>query len=149
VFADDFPPVFRMASPISPIPRSTVIWFGSLEFMSTGFGYDMILLSIRGPEGARIVPARSRATRRPHHHASPPKRRDQHRQRRPMATVRSPPRAGQLDLLVEGPSAPRLRAVTEPASQGSDRCSAAQRETIPRAPSPPSAVLPHGLFATR
>ena len=36
--------------------RSTVIWFGSLEFMSTGFGYVMILLSVRGPGGARIMP---------------------------------------------------------------------------------------------
>ena len=33
-----------------------VIWFGSLGFMSTGFGYDMILLSIKGPGGARIMP---------------------------------------------------------------------------------------------
>ena len=39
-----FPISFRMATHISLISRSTVIWFGSLEFMSTGFGYDMILL---------------------------------------------------------------------------------------------------------
>jgi len=38
---------FQMATLASPIPRSTVIWFGTLEFMSTGFGYDMILLSIK------------------------------------------------------------------------------------------------------
>ena len=54
----------QMATLISPIPRSTVIWFGSLEFMSTGFGYDMILLSVKGPGGARIAPARLRACRR-------------------------------------------------------------------------------------
>jgi len=35
-----------------------VIWFGSLEFMSTGFGYDMILHSIKGPGGVRIMPPR-------------------------------------------------------------------------------------------
>jgi len=34
-----------------------VIWFASLEFMSTGFGYDMILLSVKGPGGDRITPA--------------------------------------------------------------------------------------------
>jgi len=53
-----------MATFVFPILRSTVIWFGSLEFMSTGFGYDMILLSVKGPGGARIAPARLRAPRR-------------------------------------------------------------------------------------
>jgi len=38
-----------MTTFVSPIPRSTVIWFGSLEFMSIGFDYDMILLLVRGP----------------------------------------------------------------------------------------------------
>jgi len=37
-----------MATHVSPIPRSMVIWFAGLEFMSTGFGYDMILLSVKG-----------------------------------------------------------------------------------------------------
>ena len=77
-----FPIPFQMATLISPIPCSTVIWFGSLEFMSTGSGYDMILLSIKGPGGARVAPAWSRAPRRPRHHASPPKkRRGQHYRR--------------------------------------------------------------------
>jgi len=58
-----FPIHFQMATPVSPILRSTVIWFGSLEFMSTGFGYDMILLLVKGPGGARVVPARLRALR--------------------------------------------------------------------------------------
>jgi hypothetical protein len=57
------------------IPRSMVIWFGSLEFMSTGFGYDMILLSIKRPGGVRITPAQSKALSRPCHQASPPKKR--------------------------------------------------------------------------
>jgi len=48
---------FQMTTPVSPIPRSTVIWFWSLEFMSNGFGYDMILLSVKGPGGARVAPA--------------------------------------------------------------------------------------------
>ena len=39
-----------MATLVSPISRSMVIWFGSLEFMSTGFGYDMILLSVKDRE---------------------------------------------------------------------------------------------------
>jgi len=61
--------------------------------MSTGFGYDMILLSVKGPGGARVAPARSKAPRRPHHHASPPKkRRGQHRHH-PSAASRSSTRA--------------------------------------------------------
>lgn len=88
--------------------------------------------------------------RRHHHHASPPKRRrDQHRHRHSVAATRSPPRAGQLDPPVVGPSALRHGTVTKPVSQGSDCYSAVPRETIPSAPSPPSALLPHGLFATR
>ena len=70
-----------------------VIWFGSLEFMSTSFGYDMILLSVKGLGGARIAFARLKAPRRPRHHASPPKkRRGQHRHR-PSAAARSSARA--------------------------------------------------------
>jgi len=46
-----------MATLVLPIPRSTVIWFGSLEFMSTSFGYDMILLSDKGAGGVRVMPA--------------------------------------------------------------------------------------------
>ena len=46
--------------------------------MSTGSGYDMILLSIKEPGGAHVGPARSRAPRRPRHHASPPKKRRGH-----------------------------------------------------------------------
>jgi hypothetical protein len=34
----------RMADPEHPLPLATVIWFGSLEFMSLGYGYDMVLL---------------------------------------------------------------------------------------------------------
>ena len=80
--------LFCMATTVSLIPHSTVIWFGSLEFMSTGFGYGMILLSVRGSEGARIVPTRSKAAHQPHHHASPPKRRrDQHSHHRPTAAT--------------------------------------------------------------
>jgi len=45
-----------MATHVSPIPHYVVIWFGSLEFMSTGVSYDMILLSIKGPGGARVMP---------------------------------------------------------------------------------------------
>jgi hypothetical protein len=38
-----------MADPERPIPLATVIWFGSLEFMSLGYGYDMVLLPSRHP----------------------------------------------------------------------------------------------------
>jgi hypothetical protein len=38
-----------MADPKRPILLATVIWFGSLEFMSLGYGYDMVLLPPRHP----------------------------------------------------------------------------------------------------
>jgi hypothetical protein len=38
-----------MADPECPLPLATVIWFGSLEFMSLGHSYDMILLPPRHP----------------------------------------------------------------------------------------------------
>jgi hypothetical protein len=38
-----------MADPERPLLLATVIWFGSLEFMSLGHGYDMVLLSSRHP----------------------------------------------------------------------------------------------------
>jgi len=84
----DFPIPFQMATLISPIPCSTVIWFGSLEFMSTGSGYDMILLLVKGPGGARLAPARLRAPRRPRHHASLPKKRHGQRHHHPSASSR-------------------------------------------------------------
>ena len=33
-----------MADPVRPLRLGTVIWFGSLEFMSLGYEYDMVLL---------------------------------------------------------------------------------------------------------
>jgi hypothetical protein len=36
-----------MADPERPLPLATVIWFESLEFMSLGHGYDMVLLPPR------------------------------------------------------------------------------------------------------
>jgi hypothetical protein len=38
-----------MANPERPLPLATVIWFGSLEFMSLGHGYNMVLLPPRHP----------------------------------------------------------------------------------------------------
>jgi hypothetical protein len=67
-------------------PLATVIWFGSFEFMSLGYGYDMVLLPPRHPTdcdyelsqhgGAlrwyhrshRAQTARRRHTQRSHHH---------------------------------------------------------------------------------
>jgi hypothetical protein len=34
-----------------PLQLDTVIWFESLEFMSLGFGYDMVLIPPRHPSG--------------------------------------------------------------------------------------------------
>ena len=108
-----------MATLVSPISRSTVIWFGSLEFMSTGFGYDMILLSVKGPGGARIPPARLRAPRRPRHHASPPKRRHGQRHHHPSASSRSPVRARRV--VTQKPTAPRAETVGMTARRYEDR----------------------------
>jgi hypothetical protein len=38
-----------MADPERPLSLATVIWFGSLEFMLLGHGYDMDLLPPRHP----------------------------------------------------------------------------------------------------
>jgi hypothetical protein len=38
-----------MADPERPLPLAIVIWFGNLEFMSLGHGYDMVLLLPRHP----------------------------------------------------------------------------------------------------
>ena len=40
---------FRMADPVRPLCLGTMIWFGSLEFMSLGYEYDMVLLPPRAP----------------------------------------------------------------------------------------------------
>jgi hypothetical protein len=38
-----------MANLECPLSLATVIWFGSLEFMFLGYGYDMVLLPPRHP----------------------------------------------------------------------------------------------------
>jgi hypothetical protein len=38
-----------MADPERLLSLATVIWFGSLEFMSLGYDYDMVLLLPRHP----------------------------------------------------------------------------------------------------
>jgi hypothetical protein len=38
-----------MTDPERPLSLATVIWFGSLKFMSLGYGYDMFLLQPRHP----------------------------------------------------------------------------------------------------
>jgi len=139
-----FPISFRMATLVSPIPRSTVIWFGSHDFMSTGFGYDMILLSIKGPEGARIMPTQSKALRWPHHHASPPKRRRGQHRHCVTAAARSPPRARRA--AVPEAMAPRAEA-TDTTTRCQDSHMTVSGGGVPCAPSPPSVLLPHGLFA--
>ena len=133
-----------MATLISPIPRSTVIWFGSLEFMSTGFGYDMILLSVKGLGGARVAPARLRAPIRPHHHASPPKKRRGHPHHHPSASSRSPVRARRE--VIQEPTAPHAETVGTTARRHEDHTTTT-RDSVPCAPS--TTLLPHGLFATR
>jgi hypothetical protein len=38
-----------MADPERPLSLAAVIWFRSLEFMSLGYGYDMVLLPPKHP----------------------------------------------------------------------------------------------------
>jgi len=135
-----------MATLISLISRSTVIWFGSLEFMSTGFGYDMILLSVKGPGGARITPARLRAPRRPHHHASPPKKRRGQHHHHPSASSRSPVRARRE--VIQEPTVPRAETAGTMARRHKDHATTTG-DSVPCALSPATTLLPHGLFATR
>ena len=142
-FLIDFPFHSQMATPSSPIPRSTVIWFGSLEFVSTGSGYDMILLSVKGPGGARVAPARTRAPRRPRHHASPPKKRRERHHHRPSTTPRPAVRARQETA--GEPIAPCTVGTTAQCRE--DRTTTG--EDAPRALSPTARLLPHGLFAAR
>ena len=110
--------------------------------MSTGSVYDMILLSIKGPGGARVTPARLRAPRRPRHHASPPKKRRGQHHRRPSAPSRPAVRARQE--VTQEPAAPLARTVGMPAQHHTTT-----RGDAPRALSPIARLLPHGLFAPR
>jgi hypothetical protein len=49
---------------------------------------------------------------------------------------------------VEEPTAPRAKTAITTANRWSGHLMA-PRNSVPRAPSPPCALLPHGLFATR
>ena len=87
--------------------------------MSTGFGYDLILLSVKGPGGARITPAQLRAPRRPRHHASPPKKRRGQRRHHSSASSRSPVRARRR--VTQEPAAPRAETEGMMARRHEDR----------------------------
>jgi len=141
-----FPIPFQMATLTSPIPRSMVIWFGTLEFMSTGSGYDMILLSIKGPGGARVAPTRLRAPRRPRHHASPPKKRRGQHHHQPSASSRSPVRAKRE--VIQEPTAPHAETAGTMARRHKDHATTTG-DSVPCALSPATTLLPHGLFTTR
>ena len=141
-----FPIPFQMATLVSLIPRSMVIWFGSLEFMSNGFGYDMILLSVKGPGGARVAPARLRAPRRPHHHASLPKKRHGQHHHHPSASSRSQVRARRK--VIQEPTAPHAETAGTMARHHEDRTTMTA-DGAPCTLSPATTLLPHGLFAPR
>ena len=113
--------------------------------MSTGSGYDMILLSIKGPGGARIAPTRLRAPRRPRHHASPPKKRRGQRHHRPSASSRPTVRARRE--AAQEPTAPRAESVGLAAQRHEDRTTTGG--DAPRVLSPTARLLPHRLFALR
>ena len=112
--------------------------------MSTGFGYDIILLSVKGPGGARVAPARLRAPRRPCHHASPPKKRRGQCHRHPSASSRPTVRARQE--VTQEPTAPRAETAGMTAQRHEDHTTTLG-DGVPCAP--PATLLPHGLFAPR
>ena len=114
--------------------------------MSTGSGYDMILLSIKGLGGARVAPTRLRAPRRPHHHASPSKRRRGQHHHRPSTSSRPTVHARQE--VAQEPTAPRTETAGMTAKSHEDRTTTT-RDGVPRALSPTATLLPHGLFAPR
>ena len=114
--------------------------------MSTGFGYDMMLISIKGQGGVRVTPARSKVPRQPRHHASPPKkRRGQHRHH-PSATSRSSTRARRA--VVQEPTVPRAEATGTTAQRQDDHTTTLE-DGVSRALSPSTALLPHDLFASK
>ena len=113
--------------------------------MSIGSGYDMILLSIKGPGGARVAPTRLRAPRRPRHHASPPKKRRGQHHHRPSASSRPTVRARQE--VTQEPTAPRAEAVGMTTRHREDHTTTGG--DAPRALSPTARLLPHGLVAPR
>jgi hypothetical protein len=114
--------------------------------MSTGFGYDMILLSVKGPGGARIAPTRLRAPRRPRHHASPPKKRRGQRHHHPSASSQSPVRARRE--VTQEPTAPCYETTGMMARCHEDRTTTME-DGAPCGFSPAMTLLPHGLFAPR
>jgi hypothetical protein len=59
------PHEFRMAT---PLPLGMVIWFGSLEFMSLGHAYDMVLLPPRAPSNNNSSPCCQKRGRQLGHH---------------------------------------------------------------------------------
>ena len=114
--------------------------------MSTGFGYDMILLSVKGPEGARIAPAQLRATRRPRNHASPPKKRSGQHRHHSSASSQSPARARQV--VTQELTTPHAGAAGTMVRHHEDRPTILG-DDAPRALSSSATLLPHGLFAPR
>ena len=112
--------------------------------MSTGFGYDMILLSVKGPGGARVAPTQLRAPRRPHHHTSPPKKRRGQHHHHPSTSSRSPVRA--RGEVIQDPTAPRAETAGTTARRHEDR-TMTTRDSAPCAPS--TTLHPRGLFGTR
>jgi len=114
--------------------------------MSTGFGYNMILLSVKGPGGARIAPARLRAPRRPRHHASPPKKRHGQHRHHSSASSQSPARARRA--VTQESTTPRAGAIGTTARRHEDHATTLG-DDAPRALLSPTTLLPHGLFAPR
>ena len=111
--------------------------------MSTGSGYDMILLSVRGPGGGRVAPAQLRAPRRPHHLASPPKKRRGQHHRSPSASSRPTTRAKQE--AGHKSAAPCVEATSATAQHRTTTRGDASRALSPTA----ARLLPHGLLTPR
>jgi hypothetical protein len=81
-----------------------VIWFGSLEFMSLGYAYDMVLLPPRAPSNDNSSPRHQKCGRQPGHHGH-----HSHRARR----MRWGPKEPRL-LLRDRGQLPKLSQVLSP-----------------------------------
>jgi hypothetical protein len=92
-----------MADPERPLPLATVIWFRSLEFMSLGHGYDMVLLPPRHTTDEDYELSQpGGALRRLHHSQAPAARRRRARRNR-----RHHLTGGRWDSSIRRPSAGR------------------------------------------
>ena len=98
-----------MADGFRPLRRGTIIMFGSLEFMSLGSGYDMILLPPRNdaePSPEPIPPQSVRGRRSGHHAGGSRRGRQRSRISDPTSEARTRPARQALEEGLAGHQTP-------------------------------------------